>query len=125
MATKQTKVTRKPRQPKIYADELALVTKLEALSKKVGDGEYSEAQKTERGNLRSELGALKFKRLAKTRVGKAITIIGNVGKLGGAGYTRTEEQIANVKRLLTDAVNAAVLNLGTAKKGKETLNIEI
>jgi hypothetical protein len=122
MATKQT---RKPRQPKVYADEKALTDKLEALAKKVGNGDYSDAQKTERGHLRSDLGALKFKRLAKQRVGKAMQIIGNVGKLGGAGYTRTEEQVKNISKLLTDAVNVAVANLGTAKKGKETLNIEI
>lgn len=120
-----TKTTRKPRQPKVYADEKAIADKLEALAKKVGNGDYSDAQKAERTKMRSELGALKFKRLAKQRVGKAIGIIGNVGKLGGAGYTRTEEQIANIKKLLTDAVNVAIANLGTTKKGKEALQIEI
>ena len=125
MATKNTQQTRKPRQKKVYADEQALTDKLSALAKKVGNGEYSETQKNERSTLRSELGALKFKRLAKQRVGKAILQIGNVGKLGGAGYTRTEEQVNNIKKLLTDAVTAAVANLGAAKKTKETLSIEI
>lgn len=123
MAT--NKQTRKPRQKKVYADEQALLSKLETLAKKVGNGEYSDAQKTERSTLRAELGALKFKRLAKQRTVKAILQIGNVGKLGGAGYTRTEEQVNNIKKLLTDAMNAAVASLGTAKKSKETLNIEI
>jgi len=120
---KETK--RAPRQKKVYADEKAITDKLEALAKKVGSGDYTDAQKTERSNLRSSLGALKFKRLAKQRVGKAMQMIGNVGKLGGAGYTRTEEQVKNISKLLSDAVNAAVVNLGSTKKGKETLNIEI
>ena len=123
MAKATTK--RAARQPKVYADEKALTDKLEALAKKVGSGDYTDAQKTERGNVRSELGALKFKRLAKARVVKAILQIGNVGKLGGAGYTRTEDQVNNIKKLLTDAITAAVANLGSAKKTKETLSIEI
>lgn len=123
MAT--NKQGRKPRQPKVYADEKAITDKLEALAKKVGNGEYTDVQKAERSKLRSELGALKFKRLAKQRVGKAILQVGNVGKLGGVGYTRTEEQVANIKRLLGDAVDAAINALSATKKTKETLNIEI
>jgi len=123
MATKQVK--RAPRQKKVYADEKAIADKLEALSNKVGSGDYTDAQKAERTKLRNELGALKFARLAKQRVGKAMQMIGNVGKLGGAGYTRTEDQVKNINKLLSDAVNAAVVNLGSTKKGKETLNIVI
>ena len=121
----QAKTTRKPRQPKVYADEQAILTKLDALSKKVGDGEYTDAQKTERSTLRGELGTLRFKRLAKTRVAKAVQMIRNIGNLGGPGYVRTPEQIATIGAMLTDEVKAVVNARGATKKEKASIEINL
>lgn len=120
-----TPATRKPRQPKVYPDEQALVGKLEALDKTIGDKTPTDAQKDERKKLRSELGALKFKRLAKQRVAKCIIAIRAVGKLGGPGYTRTEEQITKIEKMLVDETAAAMSLLQRAKAEKESLVVDL
>jgi adenosylmethionine-8-amino-7-oxononanoate aminotransferase len=119
----KTTTNRKPRQPKVYADEEAIKAKIDALTEKEN---LTDKQKEEVKTHRRELGALKFKRLAKQRGAKAVIAIRNLGKLGGAGYTRTEEQVNTLKKLLTDETNSAIAALGSVKKGeKPTIQIDI
>lgn len=116
--------TRKARQPKVYADEEKIKAEIETLAKKAGDNP-TDAQKKELKEKRASLGGLKFTRLAKQRLAKAVIAIRNVGKLGGANYTRTEEQIKSVKEYLTNETNAAIAALSATKKEKKGVEITL
>lgn len=128
MATRnvqQAKGTRKPRVPKVYADEEAIKAQIEAKKKAAGDNP-TEAQAKELTGLRQNLGALRFKRLAKQRYAKAVAALRGVAKLGGAGYTRTPEQIAKISNGLVAEYNAAMTALkSTSGKAKEEISIDL
>lgn len=68
-----------------------------------------------------ETKAQKFVRLAEMRVKKAIVMMRNIAKLGGANYERTEEQaktIADTLRKEVDAI-AVALKPGATKAKQE------
>lgn len=120
MATK-----RAPRQKKVHADEQAIVNKLDALKKKTENREATEAEKKEMKELRSQLGALKFVRLAKQRGAKVISAIRNVGKLSGAQYVRTAEQVQKLQAQLTAELKGAMEKLAAAPSAKEKATVSI
>jgi hypothetical protein len=121
-----TKQTRKPRQSTIPAEEVALENKLEALTKAIGDKEPTETQKKQRAELREQMSSLRFVRMAKKRVGKAVTMIRNVGKLTGGNYRSTPEQVKKIADLLTVEVKTAIAKLETTKEKKaEAVSIDL
>lgn len=114
---------RAPRTPKVYPDEQRIEQQLEALSKKAAARPNKEATETERkeaSELRKQLGALKFVRLAKQRGAKAVAALRNLAKLNGRTYTRSQEQVDKIGAQLTAEVKAAITALtpstGTAKR---------
>jgi alpha-ketoglutarate-dependent taurine dioxygenase len=121
MAT--TKGKRAARQPKVHADEEAIKAKMKPLQDKE---ELTDKQKEELKALRAELGTLRFRRIAKQRVSKAVFAIRNISNLGGASYTRTAEQVETISKTLKDELNKALVSIapkvataGGEKKAKE------
>ncbi len=108
MASKATakQQTRKPRQPKVYADEQLIEAQITAIQEKAKGRDKTDAEKTELSTLRSKLGGLRFVRLAEFRVPKALAAIGQLAKLGTPQYTRTDEDCAAIVNTLQKAVDA-------------------
>lgn len=113
-----TKATRKPRTPKVYANEEAIKAKIEGLKKIIGKGEPTEAQKDQLKAFRAELGGLKFKRLGGTRLTKALSVISGLGKLGTAQYKRNEDQVKFVVDALKKAVAEVEAKLNSTTQAK-------
>lgn len=109
--------TRKPRTPKVYANEEAVKTKIATLAKAAGD-EPSETQKEQLKALRAELGGMKFLRLAGARVGKALAIFANIGKLGTPQYKRTPAQVKFIVDALENGVAEVKARLAATSSEK-------
>jgi hypothetical protein len=89
------------REPKIYPAEEKIKAKLEAFAK---IKEPTDAQKAEAKTLRTELGQLRFIRLAEQRVPKALKAMDSIAKLSGSGYANTPEQAKEICKVLTEGL---------------------
>jgi hypothetical protein len=68
--------------------------------------------------VKTESKADKFKRLSAYRVNKIIKDCMSLGKLGGANYEKTAEQIDTIEQVTSDALAAALAQLQNAKSEK-------
>jgi uncharacterized protein YnzC (UPF0291/DUF896 family) len=119
---------RKPRQPKVYPDEVKITGEIDAINdkaKKDKDRDLTDSEKKRVGELRKSLGSLRFVRLAKQRAGKAVAAIRNVAKLGGNTYTRNPEQVTKIVAALNAEVKAVADALNATTKQKESFNLDI
>jgi hypothetical protein len=117
------KPTRKPRESKLSAAEKAIKDKLDTLEKQIGDKTPTDAQKETRKTLRAELAPLRFTRVAKQRLTRALKGISGLGALSGAGYESTAEQRGKIVSYLTDAVDNVKVRLEGVKA--ESAEIEL
>lgn len=60
---------------------------------------------------KDEKPTARFKRVVEPRVGKALKAIGLVGSVQGSAYKCTDEQIAEIHSVLTEAVKKATSKL--------------
>jgi len=99
-----------PKEEKVQADIIARIAKIE---------KPTDTQKAESKAARTELGRLRFLRIANKRIPKALKMIEGIEGLGKASYTRTEEQNKAIVKALQDAVERVELALtgGKASSG--------
>lgn len=77
--------------------------------KKAGKPAMTESEKeAKKALLKAETKDAKFKRLAKPRIEAAVAKIHLVGNCAGPGYEYTPDQVAVVRKHLTDAVDAVI-----------------
>lgn len=84
----------------------------------------NEQQKKQAATLKQTVKSEKFSRLAKKRVGKALTAVKLIGNLSGSGYAYTPEQVTKINTLLNDAVKSVVSRFAPGQKMQQT-EIEI
>lgn len=77
----------------------------------------------EKDALKNESKAVKFVRLAKQRVPKAIKAIENVAKLAHSNYESTPAQIIKINDALTAALAQATARLNGQKTAQATFDL--
>lgn len=100
------------RVPKVYPEEQKIETQLETYAK---IKEPTDAQKANAKTLRQDLGKLRFVRLAKQRVPKALKALDSIGKLAGSGYGNTAEQADKITKALQQKLDAVTSKLAGEK----------
>lgn len=76
---------------------------LTAFNKRYEGKTLTDMQKTEKKALQSNLGKLRFVRIANKRLPKALASIGGLSNLAGAGYVKSEAQVKAICNALDDA----------------------
>jgi hypothetical protein len=112
-------VTKKKAAP-LPADEVKADAALKAFLKSHEGKTLTEAQKEHKAELKDTLGSLRFVRIANKRVPRVLAAIESIGKLAGAGYSRTEAQSKAISTALETAakqVSNKLLGVKAASSG--------
>lgn len=105
-----------------FPEENKLADAIKSLRKKADGREMTSGEKSQLDNFKTQLAAMRFKRMAVARVNKTLHAIGLIGNLGK--YRPTPEQVDKMQKAFQDALTEAFTRLrGTkaAAKGGFTL----
>lgn len=112
---------RKERVSSVTPEEASIINRLAALAKieKKTDGQKDEAKA-----LRAKLAPIRFVRLARQRVPRALKAVEAIGNLTGSGYMHTEEQAQKILGALdavVERVRSKLTEGGEVEQGGFTL----
>jgi hypothetical protein len=97
------------KKPSKYPEEVRIADLIAGIRDKAdkADRDYTDAETKQIGDLKRQLGGMKFMRLAEKRVNAALKQIGNVAGLAAKSYIYTPVQAKSVVDAMANAVNSA------------------